>query len=174
MDTYLPRGAVLPRLDVFVDLRGNGVDPVRKTHAVKQFSGAITHFQHQGTSATFTFFKAILALFVRETTGAGHECERSAHQANEIAISDVDRGDRKPVAAILASLGIDNAEPGQFRQDRRQEFGGNVLCFGDLRELNRTLPVVVGKMLHGADGVSGFLRKHVPVMQQRKSRWQGR
>src|SRR3546814_17161633 len=84
----------------------------------------------------------------------------AAGQADEIAIADVDRRQRKLIAAVASALRDEQPLARHFRQDDGQEFGWNILRLRNVRELHLPLAPMVGKMLEGADRIAGLLRKH--------------
>src|SRR5690606_33287926 len=99
-------------------------------------------------------------MFVRVARRAGNERERAARQADEVAIADVDRRQRKLIAAVAPALRDEQALARHFRQDHGQEFGRNILRVRNVRELHLPLAPMVGKVLERADRIAGFLREH--------------
>src|SRR3546814_12379350 len=99
-------------------------------------------------------------MLVRVAACAGHERERAAGQADEIAIADVDRRQRKLIAAVASALRDEQTLARHFRQDDGQEFGWNILRLRNDRELHLLLAPLVGKLLEGADRIADLLRQH--------------
>jgi len=71
-----------------------------------------------------------------------------------------DRRQRKLIATVASALRDEQSFARHFRQDDGQEFGRDILCLGDVRELDLTLAPMIGKMLKGTYRVAGLLREH--------------
>ncbi len=108
----------------------------------------------------FFLGQAVLALLVREAAGAGDEGERSVGEAQDVAIADVDRREREPVAAVAPAHGRDEAGARQLGENDGQELGRDVLRLGDLGKLDRSLAIMAREMLEGPDRIARALRKH--------------
>src|SRR6187431_2861273 len=104
-------GAKLSFFEIF--LRGFERDGIGQAERIEQLRSTVAHLQHQRARAALALLEAILALLVREAAGARHQRERSAHHPDQVAVGNVDRRQRQPVAAVLATLRIDDAEPAE-------------------------------------------------------------
>jgi len=142
------------------------VNDVTQIDAVQQVSGLVAHLKHERPGAAIFFLDAVFACFMRVTAGTGHQGQRTAHDADEIAIANVDGCNAQPISAVLAALRCDEPRTCQFGQDHGQEFGRNLLCLGNIGELHRPFAEMVRQMLHGADGVAGFLGQHALLLRR--------
>src|SRR3546814_4251917 len=75
----------------------------RQADAVEHLGGFVAHAEHHAVQAAFRFGQAVGAGLMREAAGAGRERERAAGQPDDVAIADVHRGQRQPIAAVARS-----------------------------------------------------------------------
>ena len=100
---------------------------------------------------------------MRVATGTGDQREAAARQADDVAITDIDRIERQFITALAPAMRIDQPFAHHFRQDHGEELARDVLRFGNRIEPHRTLPPDIGEMLERANCVAGFLRQHAAV-----------
>src|SRR3546814_8037683 len=110
--------------DRFGPAQGLERDRVGEGDPVEDRRGVVADLQHQAAHPTIDLGQAILAMLVRVAACAGHERERAAGQADEIAIADVDRRQRKMIAAVASPLRAAQPPARHFRQEYGPEFGG--------------------------------------------------
>ena len=79
-------------LGLFCRLKINvSVNNISQIDAVEQIGRLVADLKHQRARAAIFFLDAIFARFVRITARARNQRQRSAHDADQIAIADVDR-----------------------------------------------------------------------------------
>ena len=111
---------------------GVELDLVGEGEAVEDPRGLVADQQHRPVEPAFVLGDAVLALLVGEPAGAGQQAERAAGQPDDLAIADLLRRPRQPVAALAAAHGLDQAGAAHLREDHGQELGRQILRLGDL------------------------------------------
>src|SRR4051812_21352595 len=93
---------------------------VREREPVKDARRFVAHRQHHAVQAAALLADAVRAFLVGEAAGAGEEAERAAGQADDLAIADLGRRTRQPIAALAAAAARDQALTDHLRKHHGQ------------------------------------------------------
>src|SRR4051812_1730407 len=89
---------------------------IGEAEPVEDARGLVADQQHRPVKAAFVLADAIPALFVGEPAGAGQQAERPPGQPHDLAIADVGRRPRQPIAALASAHRIDQAGAAHLRE----------------------------------------------------------
>ena len=90
-------------------------------------------------------------MLMRVSAGTGHQRKTSPRQADDVAITDINRSERQFIAPIATAMRNHDSLTCHFRQNHGQEFARNVLGLGHRVQTHRPLPECIGKVLQGPE-----------------------